>query len=113
LGSPRGCLGIADERHTRTKLDQEKLVVASDIPCTIIRAAQFLESLSGIAAASADGNTIRFPPVMFQPIAADDVAAIVAEVALAAPCNGIIEVAVPLGDARLGRIGLDEWLRGA
>ena len=123
------------------------------IPYTIIRATQFLEFLGGIADSSADGNMVRLPPVLFQLIAADDVAAIVAEVALAAPRNGIVEIAgperapfndivarylkavgdsravvsdpkagywggkveehslVPLGEARLGRIGLDEWLR--
>jgi uncharacterized protein YbjT (DUF2867 family) len=53
---------------------------------------QFLEFLSGIAAAGADGTTIGLPPVMFQPIAADDIAAIVAE---AAPRNGVIEIAGP------------------
>src|SRR5262249_2221548 len=118
-----------------------------------IRSTQFLEFLGGIAAASADGNIVRISPGLFQPIAADDVAAIVADVALAAPRNGIVEIAgserapvneivarhrkavggprqvvsdaearyfggrveehslVPLGEARLGRIGLDEWLR--
>ena len=123
------------------------------IPYTIIRATQFTEFLGGIADSSADGNIVSLPPVLFQPIAADDVAAIVAEVALAAPRNGIVEIAgpeqapfneivarylkavgdprrvvsdpearyfggrvdeyslVPLGEARLGRIGLDEWLR--
>ena len=65
------------------------------IPYTIIRATQFLEFLGGIADSSADGNMVRLPPVLFQLIAADDVAAIVAEVALAAPRNGIVENAGP------------------
>jgi uncharacterized protein YbjT (DUF2867 family) len=140
-----------DNGYFRAKVAQEKLIVASGIPYTIIRATQFLEFLGGIADASADGN--RLPPVLFQPIAADDVAAVVAEVALAAPRSGFVEIAgpertafneivarylkavsdprvvvcdpearywggrveelslVPLGQARLGRIGLDEWLR--
>jgi uncharacterized protein YbjT (DUF2867 family) len=135
------------------KPTQEKLIEASGVPCTIIRATQFMEFLLGIADSSADGNIVRLPPVLFQPIAADDVAAIVSDVALAAPKNGIVEIAgperapfneivarylkavgdprevvrdpearywggrveerwlVPLGEARLGRIGLDEWLR--
>ena len=142
-----------DNGYFRAKAGQEKLVEASGIPYTIIRATQFLEFLGGIADESADGNTVRLPPIAFQPIAAEDVAAMVAEVALAAPRNGIVEIAgperapfndivarylkavgdprevvgdpkarywggrveelslVPLGEERLGRIGLDEWLR--
>jgi uncharacterized protein YbjT (DUF2867 family) len=142
-----------DNGYFRAKVAQEKFIVASGVPYTIIRATQFLEFLRGIADSSADGNVVRLPPVLFQPIAADDVAAVVAEVALAPPRNGIVEIAgperapfneiigrylkavgdprevvsdpaarywggrveerslVPLGEARLGRIGLDEWLR--
>ena len=142
-----------DNGYFRAKVAQEKLIVASGVPYTIIRATQFMEFLRGIADSSTDERKVRLPPVLFQPIAADDVAAIVAEVALAAPRNGIVEIAgperapfneiiarylkavgdprqvvsdpearywggrveerslVPLGQARLGRIGLDEWLR--
>ena len=142
-----------DNGYFRAKVAQEKLIVASGIPYTIIRATQFMEFLRGIADSSMTGNIVRLPPVLFQPIAADDVAANVAEVALAAPRNGMVEIAgperapfneivakylkavgdprqvvgdpdarywgglveecslVPLGEARLGRIGLDEWLR--
>jgi uncharacterized protein YbjT (DUF2867 family) len=142
-----------DNGYFRAKVAQEKLIEASDIPYTIIRSTQFMEFLKGIADSSADGNKVRLSPGLFQPIAADDVAAIVADVALAAPRNGIVEIAgperapfneiiarylkaigdprevvsdpearyfggrveerslVPLGEARLGRIGLDEWLR--
>src|SRR5580704_3730423 len=142
-----------DNGYFRAKVAQEKLIGASGIPYTIIRSTQFMEFLGGIADSSADGNMVRLPPVLFQPIAADDVAASVAEVALATPRNGIVEIAgserapfneivarylkavgdprevvrdpaagywggrveerslVPLGEARLGRIGLDEWLR--
>jgi uncharacterized protein YbjT (DUF2867 family) len=142
-----------DNGYFRAKVAQEKLIVASGVPHTIIRATQFMEFLGGIADSSADGKMVRLPPVLFQPIAADDVAAIVAEVALATPRNGIVEIAgpertpfneiiahylkaigdprqvmsdpgarywggrveerslVPLGEARLGHIGLDEWLR--
>src|SRR6266853_210687 len=142
-----------DNGYFRAKVAQEKLIKTSGIPYTIIRATQFLEFLGGIAASSADGNMVRLSPGLFQPIAADDVAAIVADVALAAPRSGIVEIAgperapfneivarylkavgdprevvsdsearyfggrveerslVPLGEARLGRIGFDEWLR--
>jgi uncharacterized protein YbjT (DUF2867 family) len=144
-----------DNGYFRAKAAQERLIVASGIPYTIVRATQFLEFLGGIADSGADGNVVRLPPVLFQPIAADDVAAIVAEVALAAPRNGIVEIAgperapfneivarylravgdprqvvsdpnagywggqveehslVPLGEERLGRIGMEEWLRRA
>src|SRR3954447_10200912 len=84
-----------DNHYFRAKVAQETLIEASGIPYTIIRSTQFLEFLGGIAAASTDGNTVRLSPGLFQPIAADDVAAIVAEVALAAPRNGIVEIAGP------------------
>jgi uncharacterized protein YbjT (DUF2867 family) len=142
-----------DNGYFRAKLAQEKLIKTSGIPYTVIRSTQFLEFLGGIAASSTDGNIVRLSPGLFQPIAAEDVAAIVADVALAAPRNGIVEIAgperapfneivarylkavgdprkvvcdpaaryfgglveerslVPLGEARLGRIGFDEWLR--
>jgi uncharacterized protein YbjT (DUF2867 family) len=144
---------LTDNGYFRAKVAQEKLIKTSGIPYTIVRSTQFLEFLRGIADSSADGNIVRLPPVAFQPIAAEDVAGNVADVALAAPRNGIVEIAgperapfneiiarylkavgdprevvrdpearywgglveehslVPLGEARLGRIGLDEWLR--
>jgi len=142
-----------DNGYFRAKVAQEKLIEASGIPYTVIRSTQFMEFLGGIAASGAEGSVVRISPGLFQPIAADDVAAIVADVALGAPRRGIIEIAgperapfsdivarylkatgdprtvvsdpearyfggrveerslVPLGEARLGRIGLDEWLR--
>src|SRR6201995_1969883 len=81
----------SDNGYFRAKVAQEKLIEASGVPYTIIRATQFLEFLGGIAASSADGNVVRISPGLFQPIAADDVATNVAELALAAPRNGIIE----------------------
>ena len=74
-----------DNGYFRAKVAQEKLIETSGIPYTIIRSTQFLEFLGGIAASGADGNMVRISPGLFQPIAADDVAAIVADVALAAP----------------------------
>jgi uncharacterized protein YbjT (DUF2867 family) len=142
-----------DNGYRRAKVAQEKLVKTSGIPYTIIRSTQFLEFLRAIADSSMVGGIVRLSPGLFQPIAADDVAAIVAEVALAPPRNGIVEIAgperapfneivarylkaigdprqvvsdpearyyggrveerslVPLSEARLGRIGFDEWLR--
>jgi uncharacterized protein YbjT (DUF2867 family) len=142
-----------DNGYFRAKVAQEKLINTYGIPYTIIRSTQFMEFLGGIVASSADGNIVRLSPGLFQPIASDDVAAIVADVALAAPRNGIVEIAgperapfneivsrylkavgntrkvvsdpealyfggrveelslVPLGEARLGRIRFDEWLR--
>jgi len=139
--------------YFRAKVAQEKLIEASGIPYTIIRSTQFFEFLGAIADSSAEGNKVRLSPGLFQPIAADDVAHIVAEVALAAPRGGIVEIAgperapfneivarylkavgdprevvsdpearywggrveerslVPLAEARLSHIGLDEWLR--
>ena len=80
-----------DNGYFRAKVAQEKLIEASGIPYTIIRSTQFLEFLGAIADSTADGNMVRLSPGLFQPIAADDVAAIVADVALAAPRSGIVE----------------------
>ena len=84
-----------DNGYFRAKVAQEKLIETSGIPYTIIRSTQFLEFLGAIAASGADGNKVRISPGLFQPIAADDVAAIVADVALAAPRNGVVEIAGP------------------
>ena len=142
-----------DNGYFRAKVAQENLIETSGIPYTIIRSTQFMEFLGSIATSAAAGTMVRISPGLFQPIAADDVAAIIADVALAAPRNGRIEIAgperapfneivarylkalgdprtvvsdpearyfggrveehslVPLGDARLGHIGLDDWVR--
>ena len=71
----------SDNGYFRAKVAQERLIEASGVPYTIIRSTQFMEFLRGIADSSADGNIVRLPPVLFQPIAADDIAPIVAEVA--------------------------------
>jgi uncharacterized protein YbjT (DUF2867 family) len=81
--------------YFRAKVAQEKLIEASRIPYTIIRATQFMEFLPAIAATGADGNAVRISTGPFQPIAAEDVAAFVAEFALAEPRNGIVEIAGP------------------
>src|SRR5688500_820978 len=86
---------MPDNGYFRAKVAQEKLIEKSGIPYTIIRATQFMEFLGGIATSGADGSRGRLSPGLFQPIAADDVAAIAADVALAAPRRGIVEIAGP------------------
>jgi uncharacterized protein YbjT (DUF2867 family) len=125
------------------------------VPYSIVRATQFMEFIGGIADFSTDGGTVRIGAGLFQPIAADDVAGNLAQIALAAPLNGTVEIAgpdrapfaeiiarylksvgdprpvvtdrdapyyggrveeqslVPLGDARIGRVSLDQWLAQA
>jgi uncharacterized protein YbjT (DUF2867 family) len=86
---------IPGQLYYRAKVAQEKLIEASGIPFTIIRSTQFLEFLGPIADASTDGGVVRLAPGLLQPIAVDDVAVIVAEIALANPENGIVEIAGP------------------
>jgi uncharacterized protein YbjT (DUF2867 family) len=81
--------------YFRAKMAQEKLIKASPIPYTIVRATQFFEFAGGIAQSATEGQTVRLPPVLMQPIASDDVAAVVADVALAEPLNGTFELAGP------------------
>jgi uncharacterized protein YbjT (DUF2867 family) len=81
--------------YFRAKMAQEKLIKASPIPYTIVRATQFFEFVGGIAQSATEGQTVRLPPALMQPIAADDVAAVVADVALAKPLNGTFELAGP------------------
>ncbi len=81
--------------YFRAKVAQEKLVEASGIPYTIVRSTQFFEFLGGIADAGMQNGAVHLSPGAFQPIASDDVAAAVADAALAAPKNGIVEIAGP------------------
>ncbi len=91
--------------YFRAKLAQEKLISGSPIPFSIVHATQFFEFVKNIADASSDGTTIRVAPVLIQPMAAEDVAAGVARVAVGAPVNGIVEVAGP------EEFRLDEFIR--
>lgn len=84
-----------DSGYLRAKLAQENLIKASGIPYTILRATQFFEFVNAIVQSSADGDVLRLSPALFQPIASDDVAAALADVAVSAPLNGIAEVAGP------------------
>jgi uncharacterized protein YbjT (DUF2867 family) len=81
--------------YLRAKVAQEKLISSSSIPYSIVRATQFFEFLTRIADEATDGNTVRIAPVLFQPMAAEDVAKAVARVAVSAPVNGIVEIAGP------------------
>jgi len=84
-----------DNGYFRAKVAQEKVIEASSVPYTIIRSTQFMEFFKGIADEATKGNIVRVSPGAFQPIAADDVARFVAEVAVAAPKNGRVEIAGP------------------
>ncbi|MBC9032891.1 SDR family oxidoreductase [Sphingomonas sp. JC676] len=86
---------LQDSGYFRAKLAQEQLIKASAIPYTLIHATQFFEFLRGIAQSAIEGDTVRLSPARFQPMAAQDVAAAVAEAALAPPLNGTREVAGP------------------
>jgi len=81
--------------YFRAKMAQENLIKASRIPFTIVHATQFFEFAKNIAQSGTDGSTVRLSSVLMQPMAADDVAAAVAEAALGQPVNGMIEVAGP------------------
>src|SRR6201982_368543 len=81
--------------YFRAKMAQEKLIKTSPIPYTIVRATQFFEFVGGIAQFSTEGQTVQLPPVLMQPISADDVAAVMADVALAEPLYGTFDLAGP------------------
>lgn len=81
--------------YFRAKQAQEELIEAAGVPYTLVQATQFLEFLGGIAQSAAAGGEIRLSPAFIQPIASDDVAAVLAEVALAAPRNARLEIAGP------------------
>jgi uncharacterized protein YbjT (DUF2867 family) len=86
---------LAESGYFRAKMAQEALIKASSIPYSIVHATQFFEFIKSIADAATDGNTVRVAPVLFQPVASDDVAAAVARTAVGAPVNGVIEVGGP------------------
>jgi uncharacterized protein YbjT (DUF2867 family) len=144
---------IPDSPYLRAKNAQETLIKGGGIPYSIVRATQFFEFIKRIADEATDGTTVRLPPVLIQPMAADDVAKAVGAIAVGAPVNGTVEVAgpqqfrfdelirqglaarndprevvvdpharyfgaelgerslVPAGEATLGEIRLEEWLK--
>ena len=81
--------------YFRAKMAQENLIKASRVPYTIARATQFFEFVGAIAQSATEGQTVRLPPALMQPIVSDDVAALLAEIALQKPLNGTIELAGP------------------
>ena len=86
---------LPESGYMRAKVAQEKLIAGSSIPYSIVHATQFFEFVGRIADAATDGDTVRLPPVLFQPMAADDVATAVGRVAVGEPLNGGVEVAGP------------------
>jgi uncharacterized protein YbjT (DUF2867 family) len=144
-----GCDRTPENAYFVAKVAQEEVIEAAGVPYTIVRATQFMEFIGGIADFSTVGGTVRVGDGLFQPIAADDVAASHAQIALATPLNGtdrapFAEIVtrylksvgdarpvvtdrdalyyggrveeqslVPLGDARIGRVSLDQWLAQA
>jgi uncharacterized protein YbjT (DUF2867 family) len=86
---------LSESGYFRAKIAQEKLIKESSIPYSIVRATQFFEFLKGLADISMVGDKVHLPPVLFQPMAADDVASGVASVAVAQPVNGMVEIGGP------------------
>src|ERR1700694_3150772 len=91
VGSER----LLESGYFRAKIAQENLIKSSSIPYSIVRATQFFEFIKGIADFSTDGNTVRLPPALIQPMAAEDVASAVCRVALGSPVNGTVEIGGP------------------
>jgi uncharacterized protein YbjT (DUF2867 family) len=90
-----GCDRVPESGYLRAKVAQEKLIRNSSIPYSIVRATQFFEFVKRITDEATVGNTVRIPPVLFQPMAADDVANAVFRAAVGPPLKGIVEVAGP------------------
>jgi uncharacterized protein YbjT (DUF2867 family) len=91
VGSER----LLESGYFRAKIAQENLIKGSSIPYSIVRATQFFEFVKGLADISVDGGKVRLPGVLFQPMAADDVASAVSRVAVGQPINGTVEIGGP------------------
>lgn len=98
---------MSDKGYFKAKAVQETLIRGFSVPYSIVHATQFFEFLKSIAALATEGDTVRLPPVLFQPIAAEDVAEAVGRTAVGAPLNGIVEVAGP------EQFRMDELIRQA
>jgi uncharacterized protein YbjT (DUF2867 family) len=107
VGSER----MLESAYFRAKIAQENLIKSSSIPYSIVRATQFFEFLKGIADFSTDGNKVRLPPALIQPMAADDVASAVGQIAVGSAVNGTVEVGGPeqFHLDELVRRGLAAW----
>lgn len=97
---------LSESGYFRAKMAQENLIKASSTPYSIVHATQFFEFIQSIADVATDGNTVRLPVALFQPMAAEDVASAVGRVAVGSPINGIVEIAGP------EQFRLDELVRG-
>jgi uncharacterized protein YbjT (DUF2867 family) len=86
---------MPDSGYFRAKVAQEKLIKESSVPYSIVRATQFFEFLKGLADISMDGGKVHLAPVLFQPMAADDVASGVGRIAVGPPVNGTVEIGGP------------------
>lgn len=96
---------IPDSGYMRAKVAQENLIKEGSVPYTIVRSTQFLEFTGAIAGTATQGDEVHLPPALMQPIAADDVAAALAEVVTEQPANATVEIAGP------ERLGQDELVR--
>ncbi len=101
VGSER----LLESGYFRAKIAQENLIKGSSIPYSIVRATQFFEFVKGIADFSTEGNKVRLPPALIQPMAADDVASAVGRIATGSPVNGTVEIGGP------EQFRLDELIR--
>jgi uncharacterized protein YbjT (DUF2867 family) len=102
-----GTQRLAESGYFRAKIAQEQLIRDASIPYSIVHATQFFEFVKSLADLGTEGDTVRLPPALIQPIAADDVAGFVEHVAIGKPVNGIVEVAGP------EQFQLDELVRRA
>src|SRR5213082_253693 len=90
-----GTQRLSASGYFRAKIAQEKLIKESSIPYSIVQATQFFEFVKGLADISMVGDKVHLPPVLFQPMAADDIATLVGRIAVGSPVNGTLEIAGP------------------
>jgi uncharacterized protein YbjT (DUF2867 family) len=98
---------LPDSGYLRAKLAQEDLIEHSSIPYSIVHATQFFEFVPGIADGATEGQAVRMPPVLFQPMAGDDVAKALCQIAVGTPVGGRVEIAGP------EQYRMDEFFRRA